>query len=122
MRLIEELERKLENEPSLFRAQLLREDIARLTRLRELARSSGDLAALRKASLRLGWTQGDLRTQELRAPLEALVDAIYAYEKGAGDGGQESRIIEAWTALHRTRMERLVGCLSTPVPKPADKP
>jgi hypothetical protein len=122
MRLIEELERRLEEEQSLFRAQLLREDIARLIRLRELARSAGDLAAFKKASLRLGWTQGDLRTQELRVPLDALVDAIYAYETGAGGGGQEARIIEAWTELHRTRMERLTGCLSTPVPKPVDQP
>jgi hypothetical protein len=122
MRLIEELERRLGEEQSLFRAQLLREDIARLVRLRELARSAGDLSVFKKASLRLGWTQGDLRTQELRVPLDALVDAIYAYETGAGGGGQEARIIEAWTELHRTRMERLVGCLSTPVPKPVDKP
>jgi len=120
MRLIEELERKLDEEHSLFRAQLLREDIGRLNRLRELARSAGDLAAFRKASLRLGWTQGDLRTQELRAPLEVLGDAVYAYETGAGEGGQETRIIEAWTELHRTRMERLVGCLATPAPKPVD--
>jgi hypothetical protein len=122
MRLIEDLERRLKEEESLFRAQLLREDIARLKRLRELARSTGDLAALRKAVLRLGWTQGDARTQELRAQLEALVDAVHARETGAGDSGQEARIIEAWTALHQARMERLVGCLTTPVPKPADPP
>ena len=83
---------------------------------------AGDLAALRKAALRLGWTQGDARTQELRAPLEALVDAVHARESGAGESGQETRIIEAWTALHQARMERLVGCLTTPVPKPVDRP
>jgi len=122
MRLIEELERTLAEEQSLFRGQLLREDIARLKRLRELARGAGDLATLRKAALRLGWTQGDARTQELRAPLEALVDAIFAYETGAGESRQEARIIEAWTELHQTRMERLVGCLTTPVPKPVERP
>lgn len=122
MRLIEELERALAGEQSLFRAQLLREDIARLARLRELARSSGSADACKRAALRLGWTQGDLRTHELRAPLAALVEAVYAYETGAGDGGLEARVIDAWTQLHRTRMERLVGCLSTPVPKPLDPP
>ncbi len=120
MRLIEELERRLKGEQSLFRAQLLREDIARLTQLRELARTAGDLAACKKASLRLGWTQGDLRTHELRVPLEALVEAVYACEAGAGGGEQEARVIEAWTELNRVRMERLVGCLTTPVPKPSD--
>ena len=122
MRLIEELEKRLGAEESPFRAQLLREDIARLTRLRELAGSAGDLAAVRRGSMRLGWTQGDLRTQELREPLEALVDAIYAYEMKSGEDAQEARIIEAWTELHRVRMERLVGCLTTPVPKPVDRP
>lgn len=118
MRLIEELELRLKQEESPFRAQLLREDIARLDRLRGLARRGGDLIALRQASMRLGWTQGDMRTQELRAPLEALVDAIYACECGNGDAEQEARVIEAWNTLHQVRMERLTGCLSTPVPKP----
>jgi hypothetical protein len=30
------------------------------------------------------------------------------------------RIRDAWLELHRVRMERLVGCLSTPVPRPVD--
>lgn len=120
MRLIEELNGRLAVEQSLFRAQLLREDVARLNKLRELARTAGDLAAYKKASLRLGWTQGDSRTHELRAPLEALMEAIYAYETETGGSEHEARIIEAWTELHRVRMERLVGCLSTPVPKPTD--
>lgn len=119
MGLIEELERRLGREESLFRAQLLREDIARLGRLRELARGAGDAAAYRSAALRLGWTQGDARTRELGAPLEALIEAVREYEAGVVDGEQETRIVEAWTELHRVRMERLVGCLTTPVPKPA---
>ena len=121
MRLIEELERRLGREDSLFRAQLLREDIARLSRLRELARGSADATAYRNAALRLGWTQGDARTRELGAPLDALIGAVREYETGGGGGGLETRIVEAWTELHRVRMERLVGCLATPLPKPADE-
>lgn len=120
MRLIEELERRVAQEQSLFRAQLLREDIARLKKLQELARTANDLAGYKKASLRIGWTQGDLRTHELRAPLEVLLDAVFAYETGTSGNEQETRIVDAWLELHRTRMERLVGCLSTPVPKPTD--
>lgn len=52
------------------------------------------------------------RTQLLREPLEAFLHAVYA--------GDESRIAQTWDALHRTRLERLLGCLSTPVPKPDD--
>jgi len=111
MQLIADLERALAAEQSLFRAQLLREDIARLRKLDELRRSVPDLAAFEKAGMRLGWTQGDARTHELREPLQQLLREIYE--------GNEARITPAWNELHRLRMERLLGCLSTPVPKPA---
>lgn len=118
MRLIEELERRLNREESLFRAQLLREDLARLGRLREIARGLADAAAYRSAALRLGWTQGDARTRELGAPLDQLIEAVRVYETGVVSGEQEARIVEAWTELHQVRMERLVGCLATPLPRP----
>ena len=111
MRLIEDLTGWLAKEPSLFRAQLLREDIARLRKLQALAKTAPDAEAFRQAGMRIGWTQGDARTHELREPLVRLLDAVYA--------SQEEEILPAWKALHRARMERLVGCLSTPVPKPA---
>ena len=111
MELIGRLETLVGKEESLFRAQLLREDIARLRKLQELAKSAPDAEAFRKAGMRIGWTQGDARTHELREPLVRLLDAVYA--------SQEEEIFLAWEALHRARMERLVGCLSTPVPKPA---
>jgi len=120
MRLIEELERYIAQEQSLFRAQLLREDLARMIRLRQLARAAIDATAYKKQALRLGWTPGDLRTHELRAPLGDLLDAVYAYETGIAGEEQDERIIAAWHALHRFRMERMVGCLSTPVPKPME--
>jgi len=120
MRLIEDLERRLERETSLFQAQLLREDVARLSQLRELARTSDDPAAYARAAMRLGWTPGDARTAELRPALDELVEAVRAYEReGAGDA-RETAIEMAWGRMHRVRMERLVGCLTTPVPKPAD--
>lgn len=123
MRLIRELERKLETEQSYFQAHLLREDIARLAKMRDLARDTADAIAFRKAVLSLFWTAGNLRTHEIREPLEMLADAIYSHIAGAGEGTsdreQEARIQQAWQILHRARMERLMGCLSTPVPKPA---
>ena len=54
---------------------------------------------------------------ELGEPLERLLAAVYAFEK---DSAPEAPIVEAWEALHRARMEKLVGCLSTPVPRPLD--
>ena len=118
MRLIEELRRKRDAEQSVFQTQLLREDIARLARMCELAKRSADAAAFTNATLALGWTAGDLRTHELREPLNALAEVVYAYETGTQDAEQEARIEQAWGSLHRMRMERLMGCLSTPAPKP----
>jgi hypothetical protein len=111
MQLLDKLSLLLSEETSLFRAQLLREDIARLQKLQQLARQAPDAEAFRKSGMRIGWTQGDARTHELREPLERLLDAVYA--------SREEDLFPAWEALHRARMERLVGCLSTPVPKPA---
>jgi len=112
VRLIAQLEAALKDESSLFRAQLLREDIARLRKLEALAKSAADAEAFRKAGMRIGWTQGDARTHEIREPLLRLLDAVYA--------AREEETVAAWEALHRARMEKLVGCLSTPVPKPVD--
>jgi len=120
MRLIEELQQSVREEQSLFRAQLLREDIDRLTKLGDLARSAGDLDTFKKAGRRIGWTQGDARTGELGEALDALLDAVFDYETGGAGSEQEARIRDTWLALHRVRMERLVGCLSTPVPKPVE--
>ena len=111
MQLIAELERLLAAEESLFRRQLLREDIARLGKLQALAESSPDLEAFTKAGMRLGWTQGDARTSEIAPQVRSLLEAVHAHD--------EAGITGAWNELHRVRMERLLGCLSTPVPKPA---
>lgn len=118
--MLEDLERLAAAEESPFRAQLLREDAARLRRLQELARTAPDLESFKKSGMRVGWTQGDARTAELREPLEELLHAVYALERGKRDAQQQGRIVDCWNALHRLRMERLLGCLSTPVPRPAD--
>lgn len=120
MRLIAELERSIGAEESLFRAQLLREDVARLRRLREIARSAGGREAFAAAARRLGWTQGDQRTPELAAQLDPLLEAVYDFENGQASDEAEERIRRAWTELTRARVEKLVGCLATPVPRPDD--
>lgn len=120
MRLAAELEQRLAGEPSLFRAQLLREDLARLTKLRDLAGATHDRAAFASAARGLGWTQGDARTPELAHVLGPLVDAVYDYEHGERTEAIEERIREGWLALTRERLQRFVGCLATPVPPPTD--
>lgn len=112
MQLIEELERRAAREESMFQAQLLREDVARLRKLQELLQKTRDEDEFKKAGMLVGWTQGDARTAELREPLLALLEAVYK--------GDEARLGECWLRLHRMRMERLLGCLSTPVPPPGN--
>lgn len=117
MQLIDDLERLAAREESLFRRQLLREDIARLRRLQALAQSSASRDDFLKAGARIGWTQGDARTGEIREPLERFLAEFYDVEKRTG---AHASVIQAWNELHRIRLERLIGCLSTPVPKPAE--
>jgi hypothetical protein len=111
MFLVTEMEERLAGEESVFRAQLLREDIARLRRLEALARAHADLAGFAKEGLYIGWTQGDFRTHELKAPLEALLAAFHAHETGGGGAAQAQTLRDAWAAFDRARMEKLLGCL-----------
>jgi hypothetical protein len=120
MRLIEELQAQVATETSLFRAQLFREDIVRLTKLEEMARSAPDVETYRRAARRLGWTAQDARTGELGAALDRLLDAVRDARLADASDAADARIRDAWLELTRVRMEQLVGCLSTPVPKPVD--
>jgi len=118
MRLIEQLEAAHAAEQSVFRAQLIKEDIARLRTLAELAAKASSPEDFVRQGLLIGWTLGDARTFELRPALVPLLMAFHA----AGLGGEEAeaRLASAWQAFDSFRMERLVGCLSR-VPRPGDR-
>ena len=120
MRLIDTLSRRAGTEESPFRAQLLREDVARLRKLQELAKTHADLTAFKAAGMRIGWTQGDLRTHELRGPLEDLLELVFRHETGDEGASLDAALEGCWLEFHRLRMQRLLGCLSTPVPRPED--
>ena len=118
MRLVDELERGLSSEESYFRRQLLREDLARVRRLRELAQDVAERARFLAEGARLGWTRGDERTAELAPALEPLLAAVWDYEHGVTGEASEALLVRAWHALARERIERMIGCLSTPVAPP----
>lgn len=120
MQLIDELERRLATEPSLFRAQLLREDITRLRKLDALARSELETEAYRKAAYRLEWTAQNARTSELREALDLLLDSWRSALSHGGSADLDERMLRAWEEMTRLRLENMVGCLSTRVPKPAN--
>ena len=120
MHLIDELERRLAEGPGIFRAQLLREDLARLRKLDQLARTAADGEDYRRAGRRLGWTAQDARTHELGDALDRLLESVRtaAIDPAAGDQGPA--MLAAWQEMTRRRLESMVGCLSTPPPKPED--
>ena len=115
MHLIEELEARTGTEQSMFRAQLLREDLDRLHRLTAMADEAADLDAFLKQGLYAGWTQGDFRTHELKKPIEAVLAAFYEYHTGGRTDAQDHALRAAWDAFDRERIEKLVGCLRSPI-------
>ena len=108
MQIRKELQAQLEREDSMFRAQLMREDVARLDKLLALADDSQDLAAFKKAGTYIGWTQNDMMTHVMAEPLSDLLEAIYAWRKDEGD---ETAINAAWLNFCRERNEKLIKCL-----------
>lgn len=111
MHLIDELEALLNKEESMFRAQLLREDVARLRKLTDLAHQNGDREAFIKAGMYIGWTSGDMRTHELKEELEPLLDAMHSYATAGGTDEQDQALRATWDAFHIARMRKIVHCL-----------
>jgi hypothetical protein len=117
MDLLARLESDLRNEEGYFRAQLLREDVARLRRLKELAATAPNIDAFKKEGRMIGWTPGDARSWELGETLDPLLEVFYATATCSSGEDADARLLTAWQAFDRQRMERLVGCLSR-VPQP----
>lgn len=111
MQLLNDLKARLGSEDSMFRAQLIREDITRLERLVALASESSDFATFQRAGLYIGWTQNDLMTHRIQEPLERMLSALYAHVSGAGTHASESALRVAWQELEAARLERLIKCL-----------
>lgn len=95
----------------MFRAQLLREDVARLRQLAELAEQNGDREEFRKAGAYIGWTNGDMRTHELMDKLGPLLDAMYDWQRGGRSVDGEQALRDAWDEFHVERMRKLLHCL-----------
>ncbi len=113
MRLIDELEERVQAEGSPFKAQMYREDLVRLRKLEEIVRATPEPDDCRRAARRLGWTALDARTHELVEPLDRLVDAMRRCHSGGTGDITDGEIRDAWLELTRLRLETMVGCLST---------
>jgi hypothetical protein len=112
MKLTDKLREAAAKPASIFLGQLLKEDIARLERLEQLAETIGEPGQFAKAAMMLGWTQGDLRTFELNPELASFIDAVFRLHRASSP--EDQPIEAAWQAFHRRRMDLLLGCLSRP--------
>ena len=117
MDLLARLESEMRKEESYFRAQLLREDLARLERLKDLAARLPGVEAFKKEGLTIGWTPGDTRSWELKSTLDPFLEAFYAAATRGSGADTDGRLLGAWRAFDAQRMDRLVGCLAR-VPRP----
>ena len=109
--LVESLVNQMEGEESVFRRQLLKEDIARLERLQSMAKETGDADGFVRAGIMIGWTQGDMRTHQIRPALEDFLRAFHAHMTADEKSRDERALQAAWDAFCQLRMEKLIRCL-----------
>lgn len=110
LKLIAELQATAASIDSIVQAQLLKEDAARLERVKELAEKSDDFAGFEKEALYAGWTQGDFRTTELHDTLKPFLKAAYDSLEADGDGA-DAEVRKLWVEFNQARASKLVGCL-----------
>lgn len=111
MRLIATLEDAIAREDSMFRAQLMKEDVTRLQKLQTLAVSAGSLERFENEGMFIGWTQDDMRTHVISDAVKALLSDVYAYVHGAKSEADEKALEASWSTFNNERMEKLIKCL-----------
>ena len=110
LKLIAELKATAASIGSIVQAQLMKEDAARLERIKELAETSGSYDAFEKEALYCSWTQGDFRTPELHGSLVPFLTAAYSSVHDSGDD-IDAEVRTRWVEFNRDRASKLVGCL-----------
>lgn len=105
MRLIDILESKIAAEESLFRRQLMKEDVARLRKLLDLKAAAKSRDEFMRDGRHIGWTQGDFKTHEVEGTLAPFLEAVF--------DGDEAATERLWDPFEADRLEKLTGCLST---------
>ncbi len=111
MDLIDLLNHSMTATQSMFQRQLLKEDIRRLKKIMELADKLDNKTEFLKEGTYIGWTKDDMRTGEIKEPLEALLSKIFDAQKQNFPPDLESEIREAWIRFSRIRIEKLIHCL-----------
>lgn len=110
MTLSEELKSVMARTESVVQKQLLREDVARIEQLEELAEACPSYEEFEHQGLFIGWTQGDFRTSELHASLKPLLRTLHQAKRSPSESAREE-VRACWIAFNQERSKRLVGCL-----------
>ncbi len=108
MTLDDHLSAEVGQSESLFRAAMAREDVARVSKLRQLATQADDFDAFAKQALFVGWTAGDLRSRDLEPAVRDLAAAVWAETTGRIEPAD---LLAAWHAFNAERMRILIHCL-----------
>ncbi len=111
MKLVKTLENIISGNKGYVQTQLAKEDLARIEKLRELAKTCNNAEQMEKDGLYIGWTQGDIRTHELADSLKPLIRAIYRYENGENTQKLDDEILAIWANFHTHRLKTLIHCL-----------
>lgn len=111
MELIRFLEEAAGNSASYFQQFLAKEDLARVEKLVEMARTSENCPSFLKDGIFIGWTKDDLHTHELKPALEPLLAKIFEYENGCNSSASEAQIMQLWHEFHALRLKTLLHCL-----------
>ncbi len=110
MTLSEELKSVMARTESVVQKQLLVEDVARIERLEELARTHPSYEDFEYQGLFIGWTQGDFRTAELHGSLKPLLSSLHKATRSPSETAHEE-VVSCWIAFNQERSKRMVGCL-----------
>ncbi len=110
MILSEQLQTAMEQTQSVVQQQLLREDVARVQQLEELAGVHSSYADFEQQGLFLGWTQGDFRTTELHDTLKPLLQSLHGATRNPSEEAY-AEVRARWITFNQDRSKRLVGCL-----------
>jgi hypothetical protein len=114
--LIERLQAEAAAEPSFFRVHLLREDIRRLEEAQALAARSASAEAFHEGFASLAWAPSPERALEFAPEIARVAQCLYP-DGSSGSAALNDETWWAWVTLQNRRLERLLGCLSSPVPK-----
>lgn len=110
MVLRETLQRISEEDQSIFRRQLAKEDLVRLDKLSVLVKLKPDFDSFQKEGLYIGWTQSDMRTHELKGTIEPVLQALFDIWRG-DKSEVEAKLVAVWAAFEQDRLKKLVHCL-----------